>query len=1405
MNKKTKKTIFFSFLSLVSLTPLLLVYQQRIYKKQLSVNVSELDNVSQSVIDKKNNENIKLYKNAYTLLDEFRSQLNQTQNSFKGQKVRFKNSFKFDTDYNKNYFAENVDKTVNRYSDGFDKDKVIEFVSSKIISENNYESNIIFDPNNPSLNYEHSIPKISFTSPLSYVTVGVPGLIGNTYPTTNWEKRYVGWSFSTENSSFSQKIAPTKFNEFIWEFNQNPPENLNLILRRGSVPVPPDIFKLEFNSKLMDNKFFVSFKNKDVPFQKFFILTFQNIEKDNGQSYLGTNRPTIKLALNLPLFNGLNWLAQIPAKFNNLKKTFEEIHTKWKDTDQGKYRFLFNEIFGSKNNFFSFANNYLFNLANNYYDAFAYNGIKKLIDSLNNLEPEQHVRDTIRQLMNEQDTIYINKGVSYTIPKNLRNNSKTTNLSGSNYFIQVLLNELNFNTVVFDDNITLPNSNFWNVSEFAGINENNTANTINFWTAWNNVLLPIILNQNIYADIKNEAGNQSTNNKRVLLYNSNSLTFPNIPIAGVDPDFDSPYSKVTINNINFGEGELKPFLGNKTTLNKNDLLQIIEQTKKYSTVKNIVDNNDYINKNKYIEMNDEGIELQFNFLQNPKQLEDSAWSKIKNDKDINKFMLIPDAAWGVGEQFDTTPDSTLKELLQDGMKSIILFERTMGRPFINKVQVTTDDLKKAREKFVNYNTATLIFNKDNIANVFITKQFKNKYNETSTKPWWTWTFTELVLEEKKFSIDKDPQATEVVKKDYYQEEWFKNFVANKQLKTKTLADFFPKENEGRVFVVGSYKPAITSADVILKSTTGFWFAGEQRDDFNRIKNYNYVIELEVKNKIYNSRLSELDLNSQHSSTISFTQFIDAMNTLTENWKQYFKIDSDRFVKDQIQEPKLSYIPNISSNPFEANGYGFVTVNYQNSLPLINQIGNEEIIERLPFNMNNLIGINDFRNKYNNYIIEDPVAYKKLSTEAKEQKILIDNNTNKFVFGGKALAEMQKITVNGLSTRGPVVITNQYIDPSVTIFGFDQKTKNRETFADFQKRWSNYSQQELFNLLFSKVNTAENLAFLKDTIQRRKVIFKVVINPDDFKVIYSYQDSIDPNKIWTDDYMNPMPLNEIRAIRLDLMNPRSFIYGYNREKDYDLPFEVMASGLKNVNELINHFNFNDDFERESFLKGLKVTKINTDITAAKITITVNLDKNFITYNANDPLTFSVSAKQMKKVELGNLDLKNIDRKIKEDIVNKQSEDMLVHLNSLDLNTKKTFFDVENKKIKLFLQKNNDQINNTNYQINAIIFRMDGNNLIADVEFTDDSLILAKSSKNSIDNFVYNLKVDLGIINPFRDKMIPALIGSIVALMVAISAFIGFLFYRRKKQRKAFSAIDNSKYHVDLSGLDDKNDE
>ena len=757
-------------------------------------------------------------------------------------------------------------------------------------------------------------------------------------------------------------------------------------------------------------------------------------------------------------------------------------------------------------------------------------------------------------------------------------------------------------------------------------------------------------------------------------------------------------------------------------------------------------------------------------------------AKIQSNQDINNFMLIPDAAWGPNDHFLTNPDSPLKDLLADGDKSIILFERAMVRPFILQKSVNNEELEAARKKYKFIDTQTLIFNKDNIGDVFITKQFKNKYNETSAKPWWTWTFAELVLEEKKFSIDKNPQATEVVIKNYYQEEWFKNFVANNQLKTKTLADFFPQKNEGYVAVVGSYRPNIATTGITLKESSGFWFAGEQRDDFNQIKNYNYVVELEVKNKIYDSRLSELELTKQENESIlNYNQFAKLMQSLTEELKQYFTIDTTRFKKDQIKDPILTYISNQNNKPFEPAGYGQIVISYQNFLPVVSQIGNEEVIEELPFNLNNLIGMDDFRNKYAQYIIDDLAVYEKLNDEEKESKILIDNDKNQFILGGKAIAKMQKITLNGMESKVPVVITNEYIDPSITVFGFDSKTKKRETFAEFQKRWAIYSQKELFNLLFTKVNTSENLKFLEDTIKQRNVVFKVIVSPEGLKVTYTYQDLVDQNKIWTDDFNSPLPLNEIRAIRMDLLDKNSFFYGYDRDKDTNLSFEGLIKKIKDVNQLVNHFNFIDDFEKESFLKGINTINVEANASTETIKITLTLNRNFVVYDEKDNLTFIVNPKQMKKVDLGNFELKNINRKIKEEIVNKSSEEMLNYLNLLNLDIKKTFFASENK---IFLSNNVVVADNFDNQISDIVFTMENDALIANVKFNDDTLVLARSSKTKIDNFVYNLKVELGIINPFLDQWMPLIIGLTTGfLTVGFSLLIWFLVKRHKQKQAA----------------------
>ena len=1129
---------------------------------------------------------------------------------------------------------------------------------------------------------------------------------------------------------------------------------------------------------------FIQFKNKDINWDKFFILKPSAID-NNGSYYLTTNRPTLELGLNLPLVNAIDWYGELPDKFNAIWNLIKDVFNKFANNP-----FLFNEIFGSKENFFNFFNTYLLNIANFSYNPFEFENLMIFFKDLNTTEPSESIRKSIKELITSKKDI---KYKNIVIPANVLNEENNIK-SGSDFNSKMLNNYLKINS--FNFGIKIPNNVLWKPKEF----ENNKI--INQWNIYSNVILPIILSQDISVTYVDHLGNKDERKA----YDGESKQFiPDaIKPAAVLDNFDTPYSSVIINQLTIGEAHTVPFLGKNTKINSKESLTFFANQSLANRTKTI-DNKEYVAKNPndwddsiYVKGTNNGIEVRFHYLASEKSVEEGAWSKFKDNDKIQPFILIPDEAWGKDEPFDTTPDSTLSELLQDGMKSTILYERAMARPFINKKQITTQDLKDGRAKYINYDKATLVFNQQNIGDVFITKEFKDKYNSQSNKPWWTWSFSELIEQEKKHIQNKS--ELEVVKKDYYQEEWFKNFIANPKLKNYKLEDFFPKVNEGRLFVVGSYKPSIDSTQVKLKEEAGFYYAGQQRDSDNQITNFNYVVELEVKNKIYNSKLEQFNLTNidYQNQNISYTQYLQLINHLVNDLPKYFMIDSSRFVQGQIQQPKIEFTPN-QGDDFLVSGYGTIKIDYQKSLPIINQVGNDTFTEQLPFDLNNIVGMKEFRNTYKAYLIEDLEAYNKLSASDKESKILLDNKTNQIIIGGKAITSIQNINVSGIGNSNQkdiVVIPTEYLDPKVAIYGFDQKTKKYTSLEEYQKEWSKYNQEQLFDKLFGNYNHNNKAEKLKKIVKDFKVIFSVEISQTHFKVNYQFTDPKTNQTILDTWTLEPLALTDIRPVKLDSVNKSSFKFGYDQTNDANIPFQLLENELKDINKLASHFNFNSDCEKENFIRGIKSIDVKLDSESKKISISLTLNDNFVLYDDQSKLNFDVLAVEVHKVELGNLDLKNMDKLVKDEVAKlNKDEDVLNYLNTLSLDTKKSFFISTNLKLNLLAQENYLD------QIQSIIFSFDQKDLVAKVQFKNDNYALAKNDNLRIKNFIYDLKVDLGIINPFKDSLTPWVAGISTTLLILLSGGIAWLWLRKRKQSHHYLGdAKTHKYDINESNVD-----
>lgn len=795
------------------------------------------------------------------------------------------------------------------------------------------------------------------------------------------------------------------------------------------------------------------------------------------------------------------------------------------------------------------------------------------------------------------------------------------------------------------------------------------------------------------------------------------------------------------------------------------------------------------------------IGVKFNYLAQRKSVEKTIRNTYKvqnqsiNLNDIEEikpgqhFILIPDEAWGAGESFDTNPNSTLQELFNDGIKSKELYERAVVRPFVSKKQITTQDLKEAKIKYLDFTNRELkVFTKGNIEDLFLSRQFKDK-----NPNWDEITFNKLAQMKKgDLIIDND-----------FQVQWFEKFIKNPNLANKTFKDFWPKYDEGRFFVIASYKPSIELTQIELSEKAGFWPAGTLRDENNLVTNINYVIELEVKNKIYNSRVQEFNINDQNYNNpiFSYSKYKTIMNQLTLDAIKSFAIDSARFVPGQIQQPKINFEESL--NNFVASGFGKITIDYQKTLPIAIQVGNEILEEQLPFDLNNVTGMNQFKSQYSKYIVENIDQYNKLNELQKESKILLDNTNNKIIIGGKVIAELQNFNINVLNQQAAIIIEDEYLDPKVAIYGFDQKTKKYTSLEELQKEWSSYTQLELFDKLFGNYNHSNKKEILKKVIQDYDVKFKVVITETQFKVIYDYKpDPQSNNRITDDQTLSPLNLVNIRPVKLNNLNKSSFAYGYDQQQDYNVPFNVLIENLKNKEILASHFNFKNDFERNNFIDGIKTIEILENPTKNSIKIKITLNENFITYNENDSLIIDASAKEFEKFDLGNLELGNINLEIKNKLAFLSDEEVIKYLNNLDLATKKSFFISQTKEIKELTQT--DKTKQPEENLKDIDFYFDGDKLVANVKLNKDWLLLAKNNKTSIDNFMYNLKIDLGIINPFKEKWMPVIIGIVTTVLSVGIAFLTWqIIKKNKRNQELIEKIQTDKNKVDPPNFENNN--
>ena len=1424
MKQKTKISLLFTF-SAALITPIIIVNQinidnhkQQIYQKSSKNLLSNNINTS-NLIQLNNNQNQLLkeisskYDESKLLFKSWKNSINFSINSeydvtkfeasiskqfvthshnatgYPGNFPRYKrtNTFKTET------FIDNLAKIRKHQIYG------ISINPTKGLINNSFKTNISLDE------------KISFVSESRWENTGYP-----LYQEKEIQTPIASASIYLEpsdffnspyqypsnlNQKFIQKITDTPLNFSLFSidgykqiddtsFNSILKSNNNFPLLKPHVPhidcqngIKDDVLELaetiflidEQNNKLNLNEI-ISFKDQNINWDKFFVLKPSAID-NNGSYYLGANRPALELGLNLPLVNAIDWYGQLPDKFNTIWNVINDIFNKFSDNP-----FLFNEIFESEENFFDFFNTYLLNIANFSYNWFEFENLTLFFNELNTTEPSELIRKSIKELMASKKDIKYN---NITIPANVLNTENNIK-SGSDFNSKMLKDYLKINS--FNFKIKTPNNALWKPKEF----ENNKI--INQWNAYSDVILPIILSQDISVSYTDHFGNENARKA----YDAASKQFiPDaIKPAAVLDDFDTPYSSVIIKKLMIGKPETRQFLGINTEINSKESFASFANQSLINRTK-IIDNKEYVATNPndwddsiYVKGTNNGIEVRFRYLTSEKSVEEGAWSKFKDNDKMQPFILIPDEAWGKDEPFDTNPNSTLEEIFNDGIKSKELYERAVVRPFVLKKQITTQDLKDAKIKYLDFtNRDVKMFTKGNIGDFFLTPEFKDKNPNWENIP---------------FSKLSQMKREEVIVGNDFQVGWFENFIKNPKLPNQTFKDFWPKFDEGRFFVICSYKPSIDSTQVKLREEAGFYYAGQQKDGDNQITNFNYIVELEVKNKIYDSKLNQVNLEKDNyqNQNISYTQYLQLINYLANDFSKYFSIKSSRFIEDQIQQPKIQFIPN-EDDDFLVSGYGNIKIDYQKSLPIINQVCNDTFTEQLPFDLNNIVGMKKFRNAYKDYLIEDLEAYNKLNTSDKESKILLDNKNNQIIIGGKTIALIQNFNVTGIAntnSKDIVVIPTEYLDPRVAIYGFDQKTKKYTSLEEYQKEWNGYDQEQLFDKLFRNYNYNNKAEKLKKIVKDFKVIFSVEISEAYFKVNYQFTDSKTNQTILDTWTLDPLPLTDIRPIKLDAIKKSSFKFGYDQTNDANIPFQLLENELKDINKLASHFNFDSDLEKQNFIRGIKSIDVKLNPETKKISISLTLNDNFVLYDDQSKLNFDILAIEINKVELGNLNLKNMDQLVKNNVAKlSKNEDVLNYLNTLSLDTKKSFFISTNLQTnpKFNLLASENYLN----QIQDIIFSFDKKDLVAEVQFKNDNYALAKNDNLRINNFIYNLKVDLGIINPFKDSLTPWVVGVSTAVLVLLSGGIGWLWLRKRKQsRRYLTDTKTHKYDINEANVD-----
>ena len=98
-------------------------------------------------------------------------------------------------------------------------------------------------------------------------------------------------------------------------------------------------------------------------------------------------------------------------------------------------------------------------------------------------------------------------------------------------------------------------------------------------------------------------------------------------------------------------------------------------------------------------------------------------------------------------------------------------------------------------------------------------------------------------------------------------------------------------------------------------------------------------------------------------------------------------------------------------------------------------------------------------------------------------------------------------------------------------------------------------------------------------------------------------------------------------------------------------------------------------------------------------------------------------------------------------------------------------------------------------------MNGNDLQADVLFNDSNVVLDAKTNTKLTDFDYNLKVDLGIIDPnAKIKTIGLAVGLSVGLTI-VGAIIAFLIIRRHRNKIRYYG---SSHNSDVAWSDKEKD-